>query len=104
MSWKALCSQIDPACLKKDFTKEEYTRVKSDSIRVNSTDLYKEYGMGMTYQAFYNKLKECLYYDRLICTHGIEFYYYIKFKKPRPEVIREDDVIYTINAIGGYNV
>lgn len=104
MSWKHLCSQIDPTCLKRSFTKSEYERIKNDSIRVNSTDLYKEYGHGITYQEFYTMLKQHLYYDKWVCEHGTEFYYYVKFKKPRREHIMDTDVLYTINAIGGYNV
>ena len=104
MSWKHLCSQIDPACLKHSFTADEYERIKSDSIRVNSTDLYKQYGRGMTYPQFYAKLKRYFYYDKWVCKHGTEFYYYVKFKKPRREYIMDTDVLYKINAIGGYNV
>lgn len=101
MSWKTLCSQIDPACLKRYFNKSEYKRIKKRSIRVNSTDLYKEFGHGMTYEEFYTLLKRNLYYDKYICEHGIEFYYYIIFNEPREEQIRYDDIQYIIYAIGG---
>lgn len=104
MSWKHLCSQIDPACLKQSYTVDEYERVKDISIRINSTDLYKEYGGNLSYREFYAMLKQHLYYDKLICEHGIEFYYYVKFKKPRIEYIHDKDVLYTICAVGGKHV
>lgn len=104
MSWKTLCSQIDPTCLKRYFSKSEYKRIKKSAIRVNSTDLYEEFGGTMSYKEFYTMLKEHLYYDKLICEHGIEFYYYVKFSIPREEYIRHKDVKYTIYAMGGKHV
>ena len=104
MSWKTICSQIDPSCLKRYFTKSEYKRIKKTAIRVNSTDLYREFGDGMTYKEFRGMLKEHLYYDKLVCRHGIEFYYYVKFNTPREENIPYDDILYTIYAMGGKNV
>lgn len=101
MSWKTLCLQIDPTCLKRYFNKSEYKRIKRSAIRVNSTELYKEFGGGMTYKEFYTMLKEHLYYDKLVCEHGTEFYYYIKFNTPRQECVSHDDLIYTIYAMGG---
>ena len=101
MSWNALCSQIDPSCLKRYFNKSEYKRIKKNAIRVNSTDLYEEFGHGMSYTEFYKMLKGHLYYDKYICYHGIEFYFYITFKVPREEHIRHTDVQEVINAIGG---
>lgn len=101
MSWNTLCSQIDAACLKRYFNKSEYKRIKKTSIRVNSTDLYEEFGDGMSYKEFYTMLKEHLYYDKLVCDHGIEFYYYVKFKVPREEQIKHKDVQYIIYAMGG---
>ena len=101
MSWKTLCSQIDPACLKRYFTKSEYKRIKKIAIRVNSTDLYEEFGGSMTYKDFYTMLKQYLYYDKIVCDHGIEFYYYVKFNDPREEQIKYKDIQYTIQAMGG---
>lgn len=101
MSWKTLCSQIDPACLKRYFTKSEYKRIKKQAIRVNSTDLYKEFGHDMTYEEFYTLLKKHLYYDKYICDHGTEFYYYLIFNEPREEQIKYNDIQYIIYAMGG---
>ena len=101
MSWNALWSQIDPVCRKRYFTKSEYKRIRKECIRVNSTDLYKEFGTGMSYQEFYSMLKHHFYYDKYVCGHGIEFYYYIKFKDERQEHIDLDDVRYIIYAMGG---
>lgn len=101
MSWNTLWSQIDPVCLKRYFTKSEYKRVKKECIRVNSTDLYAEFGHGMSYKEFYVMLKEHMYYDKYVCRHGTEFYYYVKFKEPRQEYIDLDDVQYVIYAMGG---
>ena len=104
MSWNALCSQIDPTCLKRYYNKSEYKRIKKTAIRVNSTDLYDEFGGGMSYKEFYTMLKQHLYYDKYVCDHGIEFYYYIKFNVPREERIHHKDVQKIIKAIGGYYV
>lgn len=103
MSWKTLCSQIDPACFKRYFNKSEYKRIKKNAIRVNATDLYASYGEG-TYKEFYTMLKKHFYYDKYVCEHGVEFYYYIKFIKPQEEHIKYTDVLYIINAIGGKHV
>lgn len=101
MSWKTLCSQIDPTCLKRYFTRSEYKRIKKKAIRVNSTDLYEEFGGGMSYVEFYTTLKQYLYYDKYICEHGTEFYYYVIFNEPRKEYIRHNDIQRIIYAIGG---
>ena len=101
MSWKTICSQIDPSCLKRYFNVSEYKRIKKIAIRVNSTDLYEEFGRDMSYQDFYKMLKEHLYYDKYICDHGTEFYYYVRFKDGRSENIRHKDVQKIIDAIGG---
>ena len=103
MSWKTLCSQIDPICLKREFTVDEYNTVRQQSIRVNSTSLYKEYGGNMSYEDFYRILKANLYYDKLVCVHGVEFYYYVKFLTPRKEY-KETDVLYEVRAIGDKHV
>lgn len=104
MSWNTLCSQIDPACLKKYYTKSEYKRIQKIAIRVNSTDLYAEFGQGVSYQEFYRTLKQHLYYDKHICEHGTEFYYYVKFSVPREECIKYTDILRVVYAIGGNNV
>ena len=104
MNWNVLCSQIDRTCLKRYFNKSEYKRIKKTAIRVNATELYEELGEGMSYKDFYTMLKEHLYYDKYVCDHGIEFYYYIKFKEPREEVIKYTDVQKIISAIGGKHV
>ena len=104
MNWKTLCSQIDPSCYKRYFNKSEYKRIKRDAIRVNSTDLYDRYGEGMTYKEFYTMLKAHFYYDKYVCTHGTEFYYYIKFNTPQEECIKYKDVVYIVYAMGGKHV
>ena len=104
MSWKNLCSQIDPVCYKRYFNKSEYKRIKRNAIRVNSTDLYDMYGGDMSYKEFYSMLKEHFYYDKYVCSHGTEFYYYIKFNVPQEEHIKYTDILYVVNAIGGKHV
>lgn len=99
MSWKTLCSQIDPSCYKRYFNKSEYKRIKRSSIRVNATELYAMFGQGMTYPEFRTLLKEHFYYDKYVCEHGTEFYYYIAFKEPHEEHIKYTDVLYIISAI-----
>lgn len=98
MSWKNLCSQIDPTCVKKDFTYEEYIGIKTQASRVNATDLYRTYGRGMTYPEFRMMLKGKFYYDKFVCEHGVEFVYYIKFKD-REERLTYDDLLYVIPAV-----
>ena len=98
MSWKNLCSQIDPTCIKTDFTYEEYVKVKSSSSRVNATELYHKYGKGLSYPEFRMMLKEKFYYDKFVCEHGVEFVYYIKFKD-REERLTYDDLLYVIPAV-----
>jgi hypothetical protein len=99
MSWKNLCLQIDPMCTKRTYTKEEYQYVKSISIRINATDLYRMYGKGMPYREFYLKLKSMLYYDKYVCEHGTEYCYYVKMNNNIQESFHYDDVLYVIPAI-----
>lgn len=75
-------SIIDPACLKVAFTEDEYNKVISASVPVNSTVLYAYYSAitkdPMVYRDFYKWLKSNLYYDKYVCRHGTEFVYYVK--------------------------
>ena len=103
MSWKVLCSQIDPSCYKRYFTKSEYKRIKKNAIRVNSTDLYDMYGGDMSYQEFYTMLKNHFYYDKYVCEHGIEFYYYIKFSSPREENIKYKEGLEKLSTLPNLN-
>lgn len=100
MNWKNLCSQIDPSCMKRHFGVSEYERIQQESTRMNSTDLYKEFGDGYTYKEFYALLKQHFYYDKYICHHGIEFIYYIKFKKPREHTKEFLDLQTIVKATG----
>ena len=99
MSWKNLCSQIDSTCVKTDFTYDEYVRIKSLSTRINATTLYKAYGKGMSYPEFRMLLKSMFYYDKHVCEHGVEYIYYIKFKKEREEQPMYADLLYVIPAV-----
>ena len=102
MNWKNLCSQIDQSCVKRYFNRSEYKRIKRESVRVISTDLYREFGAGSTYQEFYAEMKQYFYYDKYICDHGTEFVYYIKFKDAREDTVNFPDLRCIINAIGGF--
>lgn len=84
MSLNNFFSKINPACFKVSCSYDEYARVRKSSFRVNATILYSLYqklypDTTVSYQYFYKKLKEHLYYDKYICKHGTEFIYYVNF-------------------------
>lgn len=108
MSLNDFFSMIDPACFKVTYSIDEYQRVSGMSIPVNATSLYSLYKRCTTdtpvsYQEFYALLKQCLYYDKYICTHGTEFMYLVKFNDIRiySAIDRYPirDLIYVVRAI-----
>ena len=105
MSLKHYCSIFKPSCIKRDFTMSEYLRVKRTCRRINSTESYDHYryvyGGKVPYVTFYNTLKCLLYYDKYICTHGTEFYYYVDADAFKCNSRLPTDVTKIINAIGG---
>lgn len=74
-------------CLKCTPNSKDYERIKSNSFAISSTDLYCLYLLScegadvFDFKTFYTYTKANLYYDKFICTHGTEFYYYVMFKE-----------------------
>ena len=79
-----LLKLVDPSCLKYMYDYDEYRQVRSNSTMINFTTLYMFYttttSTPISYQEFYNHLKNYFYYDKYICKHGTEFIYYVKAK------------------------
>lgn len=103
MSLKNLCSMISPVCYKRQFTKEEYERIKGVAVRARATDLYGIYrcltDTPMPYKEFYRELKELFYYDKYVCEHGTEFMYLVVFTKYKYVEMIPSDIKYIITAI-----
>ena len=98
MTWKNFCLSLDPVCLKKERTVNEFDKIRKTCQLVNCCDLYSLID-DMSYQEFYQELKEVLYYDKYECVHGTEFMYYVKMEG-LPQSVTPTDII-NIMRIGG---
>lgn len=77
---------ISPRCHKVEHTFEELQTFKDDAVLVKATTLYQIYQHNvfevdgrLSMRDFYRIAAQYLYYDKYICTHGTEFYYYVVF-------------------------
>lgn len=120
---------IDTSIHKTEQTLEEYHRFRDDSdiLMVKATTMYQIY-KGQVFEAdgrlsmreFYKACANYFYYDKYVCTHGIEFYYYVKFNEQhqmyqivKPVVLKRvaanspdrlRDLEYIIEAVTKHNV
>lgn len=86
---KFLNGFISPLCHKVTHDIEEFNEVRQydDVVKVKATTLYQIYkhnvfgqdGARLSMQEFYRVCGQYFYYDKYVCTHGTEFYYYIVF-------------------------
>lgn len=105
---------IADTCKKHKVCYAEYQKVKSDSLEVRAHVLYSIYRTltsdkpPVPLEEFYKVAKQYLYYDKYICKHGVEFYYYVKINNIDPVLMRMveaykpmylDDVEYKMEAI-----
>ena len=106
MSLKHYCSTICKSCLKTHFNMREYKYVRKHGKLVCSTDLYAHYkhvyGGTLSYRSFYEAVKAMLYYDKFVCDHGVEYYYYVDGEGINASPV-PNDIQYVIKAIGGFN-
>ena len=78
---------ISPSCHKVVHSIDEYDVVKEDAVQIKATTLYQIYKHNvypssddrLTMKQFFHVCGQYLYYDKYVCDHGTEFYYYVKF-------------------------
>ena len=80
---------ISPVSYKVNHDLNEYHKIKSldNVVMVKATVFYQIYkhnvfgsdGDRLTLQEFYRICSQYFYYDKYVCEHGTEFYYYIAF-------------------------
>ena len=82
---------INPVSHKVVHSKEEFDKIKrlADVHMIKATTFYQIYKHNvylttekrLTMREFYNVCGQYFYYDKYICEHGTEFYYYVSFNK-----------------------
>lgn len=81
---------ISPVSHKVEHSYAELEKIKRvPGILVKATTLYQIYknnvsdadGSRLTMQEFFRVCGQYLYYDKYVCTHGTEFYYYVVFNR-----------------------
>lgn len=81
---------ISPTSYKVNHSYDEYLSVKNrpEVVLVKATTLYQIYKHNvfenegrLTMQDFFRVCGQYFYYDKYICKHGTEFYYYVSFNK-----------------------
>jgi len=80
---------IHPSCHKVQHDVTEYNQIKQlEGIKmIKATALYNIYKHNvftnvdrrLTMKQFFHICGQYLYYDKYVCRHGTEFYYYVKF-------------------------
>lgn len=89
---------ITPYALKILHSYDEYVRIKYmlEPKMVRATVLYDLYRImvdeSISRDSFIALAKERLYYDKVVCTHGVEFYYLVAFD-PVPLYLDNKDMI-----------
>ena len=94
---------IHVVCHKVHHERDEYEWLKSrnDVHRIKATTFYQIYkhnvfgsdGPRLSMQEFYRVCGQYLYYDKYVCRHGTEFYYYVMFDFTNPLYIATKDII-----------
>jgi hypothetical protein len=89
---------INPACHKIEHNIAEFNVIRSNPnvVLVKATTFYQIYkhnvfgadGKRLSMREFYRICGQYFYYDKYVCDHGTEFYYYIIFN--------EDNEIYKL--------
>jgi hypothetical protein len=80
-------SVLDPRYFKNAATLTEYESLKNYTLVKATTlyDIYRHMVFGsdarLTMKDFFRVCAQYLYYDKYICDHGTEFYYYIGFQE-----------------------
>jgi hypothetical protein len=77
---------ILPTVHKIEVTPTEYARIVNVGMLVKATTLYDVYrhmifesDARLPMKEFFRVCAQYLYYDKYVCTHGTEFYYYVQF-------------------------
>ena len=99
---------VSPSCHKLEHGLTELNEIKSTPgvVMVKATTFYQIYKHNvfgsrgrLSIQEFYQVCGQYFYYDKYVCTHGTEFYYYIVFNELNQMYkITKDIIIQRINA------
>jgi hypothetical protein len=82
---------IDVKAHKIEHNLEELDLIRNKTVLVKATTLYQIYKHNvferdgrLTIRDFYQIAGQYLYYDKYVCKHGTEFYYYVMFNENNP--------------------
>lgn len=99
---------VSPSCHKLEHGLTELNEIKSTPgvVMIKATTFYQIYKHNvfdsrgrLSMQEFYQVCGQYFYYDKYVCTHGTEFYYYIVFNELNQMYkITKDIIIQRINA------
>lgn len=102
---------ISPSCHKIQHNLEEYRKVK-ENINVHvikATTFYQFYKHNvfgpdndrLSMRDFFRICGQYLYYDKCLCYHGTEFYYYVIFNEDDPTYLLLKDFLEKRIAVDG---
>ena len=94
---------INPVSHKVEHSYDEYNLIKNnpDAAQVKATTLYQIYKHNvfgdvddrLTMKDFFRVASQYFYYDKYVCEHGTEFYYYVVFNKEDRMYILTKDIV-----------
>jgi hypothetical protein len=91
---------ISPDCHKIEHNVEELDSMRYNAVLVKATTLYQIYKHNvfetdgrLLIKDFFQIAGQYLYYDKYICRHGTEFYYYIIFNENNPTYLLTKELL-----------
>lgn len=82
---------VSPSSHKIAHNHEEYMQIKKKAKVIKATTFYQIYQHNvfetdgrLSMREFFRVCGQYFYYDKMVCTHGTEFYYYIIFNGNNP--------------------
>lgn len=91
---------INPDCHKIEHNVEELDSMRDNAVLVKATTLYQIYKHNvfdtdgrLMIKDFFQIAGQYLYYDKYICRHGTEFYYYVIFNENNPTYLLTKELL-----------
>lgn len=92
---------INPVVYKVEHSADEYEALKQNPavVMVKATTLYQIYRQNtpreerLTMREFFRVCGQYFYYDKYVCDHGTEFYYYIMFNEEHRMYVATKEIV-----------
>lgn len=91
---------INPDCHKIEHNIEELNAMRNKAVLIKATTLYQIYKHNvfetdgrLPIKEFFQIAGQYLYYDKYICKHGTEFYYYVIFNETHPTYLLTKELL-----------